>query len=202
MLTALCVLCIVLGTLGLMNGLFGTVGAIAGPKLQRMMQPKSSAGVPAEMQKAQQDFQDEVIEIQGKYFWESIAALAFRFVAATLLLVGGLRALGLVESGRKVLLVACGVALVFELLHAILQSVITMEMMTAVNSFVTGMVSSMPEGKGKPANFNNMMQTIVRGSIIAQLVIMFLLVVAKAALYLFGLVYLQKPHIKMLFKPA
>ena len=198
-LTALCVLCIVLGALGLMNSLFGTVGAIAGPKLQQMMTPKSSPGMPKEMQDAQQKFQDEVIVVQNKFFWQSVVALIFRFIVATLLLIGGLRTLGLVESGRKVLLIACGAALAFELAHAILQSVVTMEMLTAVNSFVNGMLSSMPEGKKTPPGFQNTMQTIVRGSIIAQLVIMFLLVMAKAGLYLYGLVYLQRTQVKALF---
>lgn len=202
MLTALCVLCIVLGTLGLMNSLFGTLGAIAGPKLQKLFQPPPSPSAPQEMRDAQTKFQDEVVVIQEKYYWESIAALLFRFVTALLLLIGGLRSLGLAEPGRKLLIIACGVALAFELAHAILQSVIMMEMMTAVNSFVEGMLGSIPKGKNTPPGFNNMMQTVVRGSIIAQLVIMFLLVLAKAGLYLFGLVYLQKPHIRALFKAA
>src|SRR5262245_55300059 len=166
-LTALCVLCIVLGALGLMNSLFGTIGAVAGPKLQAAFQPKSSPGMPAEMQKVQQEFQDEVMKIQAKYFWESVIALVFRFAAALLLLIGGLRSLGLAEPGRKILLVACAVALAFELAHAILQSMVQMEMMTSVNSFVEGLLSNMPQGKGTPPGFNSMMQSVVRGSIIA-----------------------------------
>ena len=200
LLTALCVLCIVLGTLGLMNSLFGTIGALAGPKLQQMIQPKSSPSMPQEMQKVQQEFQDEVIRIQGKYYWESVVALLFRFAAALLLLIGGLRTLGFAEPGRKVLLVACAVALAFELAHAILQSMVQMEMMSSVNSLVEGLLNNMPQNKDMPAGFKGTMSSIVRGSIIAQLVIMYLLVLAKAGLYLFGLIYLQKPHIKALFK--
>ena len=59
-LTALCVLCIVLGALGLMNSLMGTAGAIGGQQLQALVQPKASSDMPPEMQKAQQDFQDQL----------------------------------------------------------------------------------------------------------------------------------------------
>jgi hypothetical protein len=200
-LTALCVLCIVLGALGLMNSLMGAAGALVGAQMQAFFQPKATAGVPAEMQKAQEEFQQEVNDIQGKYMREVVAGIAFRFAAALLLLVGGIRSLSLKESGRKVLLVACAVAIVFELLHAILQSIINMEMMTAVNSYVEGMMASMPQAE-MPPGFSKMMQTVVRGSIIGGLIMSYLLVLAKAGLYTFGLVYLRRPAIKALFKPA
>jgi hypothetical protein len=200
-LTAICVMAIVLGTLGLMNSFFGTVGAIAGPKLQAMFQPRPGPGTPPEMQQAMQEFQDEITAIQSKFFVELVIALAFRFIAALLLLIGGIRALGFHESGRKTLLLACALALVFELSHAILQSFISMETLTATNSFVEGMTASIPRGK-TPPGFRNLMQTIFRGSIIGGIVVALLILLAKAALYLFGLFYLRKPHIKALFKSA
>src|SRR5688572_27141214 len=66
-LTALCVLCIVLGALGLMNSFFGTFGVLAGPKFQAWFQPKSSPGMPPEMQEAQDKFQEETYAIQSKH---------------------------------------------------------------------------------------------------------------------------------------
>src|SRR5438045_9630518 len=67
-LTALCVLCIVLGALGLMNSLLGAFGAIAGPALQKAIQPKTSANLPQGMQDAQEKFQDDINAVQAKYF--------------------------------------------------------------------------------------------------------------------------------------
>jgi hypothetical protein len=123
-------------------------------------------------------------------------------VAALLLLIGGIQALGLKESGRKVLLAACSVAIAFELGHAILQSMIWMEMMTTVNSFAESMIQSLPQGKAAPPGFSGMMRTIIRGSIIAQIVIASVLVLAKCGMYLFGLIYLQKAAVRSLFRPA
>lgn len=196
-LTVLCVLCMVLGALGLMNSLLGTVGAVAGPYLQRMFQPK---GPLNEMQKIQQRFQDEANDVQNKYYTPSTLALVFRFIAALLLLIGGVRTLSLCDRGRKMLLAACAIALIFELGHSVLYSIINIEMRTAFNSLVEGMVSpgdgKMPPGAAKFA------AATMRIMYIAQFVLMLALVLAKGGLYIFGYVYLQKQQIKALFHPV
>ena len=191
LLTTLCVLCIVLGSLGLLNSLMGTVGAVAGPKLQEALQPAAGAGMPDDMKQVQADFQDEIYKVQGKYLWATIPALAFRFVAALLLLIGGIRSLSLVEGGRKTLLAACAVAVVFELLHGILQGVITANMMTAVNSYVEKLMPRCHR-PAKETDMRRIMPLVVRGSIIGGLVFSYLIALAKIALYFFGLIYLQK----------
>lgn len=200
LLSAVCVICLVLGGLGLMNSLLGAGQAALGSKLQQMFQPKGGAGVPPEMQKAQDAFQAEINAIEGRYWTPMIVSLSFRFVAAVLLLIGGIMALGLKEPGRKMLIVACTIALCFELGHAILQSVVNTEMMTAVNSYVDGMLESMPQGRGgPPKGFVQTIQTVTKVSIMAGLAMFYLLVAVKAGFYLFSFVYLQKPAIKAWF---
>jgi hypothetical protein len=199
LLTTLCVLCIVLGALGLMNSALGTAGAIGGSRLQAAIQPKTSAGLPPGMKQAQDDFQDDLNAVQRKYFWATVPALAFRFLAGLLLLIGGIRSLALSESGRKLLLVACAVALVFELGHAILQSVVSLEMMTAVNSYVEKLTSSMNQQNNAPPGFQKMMQTIVHGSILGGIIVSYLISLGKIALYVFGLIYLRTNPIRGLF---
>lgn len=197
-LTVICVLCIVLGALGLMNSLLGSAGAIAGPQLQKALQPK--AGFP-EQQKAQAEFQEEVAKVQGEYFTPIILSLAFRFIAALLLLIGGIRALGLREEGRQMLIAACVVALIFELGHAILQSLMMLEMMSALNLLAEGMVSAAPDGKKLPPQVARFVRGLMRGMFIAQFVLMYGLVLLKAVLYIFSYFYLRKPQIKALFTP-
>jgi hypothetical protein len=199
LLTTLCVLAIVLGALGILNSLLGVAGAIGGKMLQSALQPKVGTGVPDDMQKAQEEFQANVNAVQEKYWWATIPALGFRFVAALLLLIGGVKSLSLNESGRKILLVACAVAVVFEILHAILQSVINLDMMTAVNSYVEKMADAMPDGPDGSAQMNNVMGTIVRGSIIGGLILAYFIALVKIALYVFGLIYLQRDRIRALF---
>src|SRR5262245_58840118 len=113
-LTAICVICIVLGALGLLNATLGSAAELAGPRFQAMLTPRGGPGMSDDLQQAQQDFMDEINAIKRKYFALTMAFLGFRFVAAGLLLMGGLRCLGLREGGRKMLIVACAVALLFE----------------------------------------------------------------------------------------
>jgi len=194
-LTTLCVLCIVLGALGLMNSLLGAAGAVGGRAFQAWIQPKSSPGIPQEMNDAQQKLNDDMAAVQEKYFWALVPALAFRFIAALLLLTGGLRSLSLNEGGRKLLLIACFVALVFELLHTILQSIMTLESMASVNAFVEKVANLSTQGAA-----GKLPQTVVQVAIIGIFLIALLIALLKMALYGFGLIYLQRKPIRDAFR--
>jgi len=199
-LSAVCVICLVLGGLGLGNSLLGVVQVAVGSKLQQALQPKGGAGIPPEMQKAQDEFQAEINAVEKRYWTPMVISLAFRFLAATLLLVGGIRALGLNESGRRLLIAACAVALCFELGHAISQTIINMEIMTAFNQYVEGIFDSLPQGKnGPPAGFRQGMQTGVRIAVMAGFAVFYILMAVKAGFYLYTFFYLQKAPIKALF---
>jgi hypothetical protein len=198
-LTVICVLCIVLGSLGLMNSLLGTVGAAAGPWMQKNLQPKSG---PPELQKVQSKFQDEAAAVQTKYFTPLVLGLAFRFLAALLLLIGGIRTLSLQENGRKMLIAACVVALAFELAHSVLQSFMMLEMMTAFNSLMRGVMEVAPDGKKMPAGVAKTIGTVMQAVVVAQFLAIFGLVALKGGLYIFSFFYLQKQRIMALFQPA
>jgi len=91
------------------------------------------------------------------------------------------------------------VAAVFELCHAILQSLVNLEMMTAVNSYVENLTNAIPQKANTPAGLGNMIQAITRGAIIASLILSYIIALLKIALYLSGVVYLQKKHIRSRF---
>jgi hypothetical protein len=201
-LTTLCVLCIVLGALGLFNSLFGAFGLVVGRQFQQFVMKSQSQtpGVPPEMQEAQEKMQTEMFAIQEKYLWALAGGLVFRFVASALLLIGGIGALGLKPWGRQVLIAGCAVAAPFVMLDAILQSLISMENMTVMNSFMERIIQT------SPANAPEKMEGFIRGMFgfikIASIAVVGLIALAKIALYTFGLVYLNKPHIKALFQPV
>ena len=198
-LTALCVICIVLGALGLMNALLDTAVELAGPRFQAMLTPRGSPGMPDDFQQAQQDLMDELNALKNKYFALSLGLLACRFVVAGLLLLGGLRCLGLSEGGRKLLIVACAVALLFEVSRAIIQSVIYLENLTAMNSAVERFQSSLAKGNSPPG-MQAVMKWTIRVSTVLPIVMAYVLGILKSAMFVFGLMYLRKPHIKALFK--
>jgi hypothetical protein len=197
-LTALCVLAIVLGALGLMNSLMGTAGLLAGQHLQKAIRAQPSPGMSQEMQDAQNKMQDEMYAVQRKYWWPIAIALLLRTGVALLLLLGGIRALGMSEGGRQLLLVAFGVALPFELVHAILQTIIMLENMTAMHGFAEALSNEMP--KDGPPQLENFIETVMQGTLIASLVFMYLWTLLKCGLYLWGLLYLRRDRIKALFQ--
>lgn len=197
-LTALCVLCIVLGALGLLNAVLGTAIEVAGPAFQQAMMPKGG-NMPDDFQQAQQDLMDEINAIKKKHLLSIYGLLAFKFIAATLLLVGGLRCLSLGETGRKLLIIGCGVALAFELTQAIVQSLIQMENLTAMNSAVEKFQSSLA-GNNSPPGMKNVLKWSIRISTIVPIVLQYVMAAVKGGLFIFGLIYLQRARIKALFK--
>jgi hypothetical protein len=198
-LTALCVICIVLGALGLINAILGTAAELAGPYFQAMLSPRGGPGIPADMQQAQQDLMDEMNVIKQKYFILSLALLGFRFVAAGLLLYGGLRCLGLSEAGRKLLIAACAVALVFELSQTIIQSLVYLQNLTAMNSAMERFQSSLSNGSAPPG-LQAVMKWTMRISMILPIILAYGMALLKGGVFLFGLSYLRREHIKVLFK--
>jgi hypothetical protein len=200
-LTTLCVLCIVLGALGMINAAFGALGLAGGKAIQKMVQPKgANTGLPQAMQDAQDKFQNDMYAVQDKYFWLLVPTTAIRFFVALYLLVGAIRALSLKEKGRQMLLTACVVALVFEVISSIGSSFIVMENLTITNLYIEQITTSMPADKEKAVHVAKLVGTVTRAIGVVTLVLAGVVVLLKVALYIFGLVYLQKPHIQAVYQ--
>src|SRR5262245_23655927 len=72
LLPALVIICLVLGVLGLMNSVVGTIGAAGGQQLQKAFQPELPPNVPSGMQKAQDELQADINEVQKKHWLEMV----------------------------------------------------------------------------------------------------------------------------------
>jgi hypothetical protein len=191
-LTTLCVLCIVLGALGIANSGFGTIGLFAGRWFQQMVKAQPQAGMPADLKEAQEKMQDGLYAIQTKYTMYLVMNIIFRIPVGILLLLGGIRSLSLLERGRKLLLIACAVALLFDIMQAMLQSVIAMENMTVMHSFMESMAGNASGNDGIVKVFSAIIRFI-------SIAIIYFFALAKIGLYVFGLIYLRKPQIVNLF---
>lgn len=201
-LTAVCVMCIVIGILGALNGAAGLVGALFGQQMQNMMMRRGGAGggFPAEMQKVQEEFQAEMMAVQDKFFWGILASCILRMLVAAGLIYGGIVCLGLKAEGRQILLAACGAAILFEIGIVVLQSLINMEMMTAINAYLENVLQTMPQQPGGPPR--EFLLRIMKGSIIAGFVLQYVLIFIKIVFYLLCMLYLQRQSIKALFGQA
>ena len=200
-LTAVCVMCIVMGVLGAMNGVGGVIGTLFGQQMQRAFTPRGAGGLPPEMQKVQDDFQDEMAAVQEKFFWGLLGSSLLRIAVAAALIYGGIVCLSLKPGGRQVLLAACAAAILFEIGIVVLQSLINMEMMTAINAYLENFLQTMPDaqGGGPP---KELMLRIMKGSIIAGFVLQYVLILIKLVFYLLCILYLRRQSIKALFGQA
>ena len=76
---------------------------------------------------------------------------------------------------------------------------VAMDMMTIVNEYIEKVLQSVPKNNNG-TDLSKIMPTIVRWSILGSLIFTFLIALAKIGLYVFGLIYLRKPHIQALFQ--
>jgi hypothetical protein len=196
-LTAMCVLCIVIGLLGVLNGLAQLFGTLFAEQMQTAFTPQGQ-GIPPELQQVQDRFRDETLAVQEKFYVPNLIAAVFRIGIAACLVYGGIACLGLAATGRQVLMIALGAAVLFELAHGLLQSLISMEMMTAVNAFFESFLQTMPQGNGPPPE---VMLNIMKGSFIVGFVFQFAIALLKIGFYIWGAMFLMRPAIKALFQP-
>jgi hypothetical protein len=139
--------------------------------------------------------------VQEKFFWGLLASALLRMMVAAGLIYGGIVCLGLKPGGRQALLFACGAALLFEIGIIVLQSLINMEMMTAINGYLENFLQSMPaeQGNGPP---KELLLSIMKGSIIAGFVLQYVLIAVKMIFYGLCMLYLRRQSIKALFGQA
>jgi hypothetical protein len=74
-------------------------------------------------------------------------------------------------------------------------------MMSAINSYIESMLQSMPE-RENTRGVKKFMQSFLGIVIFASVASVYVFMLAKAAVYVFGLFYLNKANIKEQFKAA
>jgi hypothetical protein len=170
---------------------------VVGPRFQQFMSAQPQPGMPDDLKEAQEKMQTDMYKIQATYIWPIGVSILLRVVVCGLLLVGGIRCLHMSEQGRKLLIIACATALVFDLLQAILQMVITVENMTVMNEFMETMATRTQNG---PKELEAVMKAVSSFIRFFSLGLICIMALAKIGFYIFGVVYLQKPQIMALFK--
>ena len=191
LLTIICVMCIVMGALGIMNGLTGLLFVGMGSRFQEMMTPPSQPGMPNDLNELNKKLQEESAAVQAQYFWPNLVMTLLRVIVAALLLWGGIRAMGKSLSGRDLLVMALAAAIAFEFGTGILLSVMTMETIKLINAFIEE-VGQLPQGNGPPPD---VLASVTRIFAYVIFGFTFLLIIAKIAFYFFSFLYLRRPAI-------
>ena len=196
-LTALCIISIVLGALGLFAGLSRCVALAFPRQLQAAvanLQPDEEAA------QLQQEIADETNELMRQHVVRNWVLAVGRLAMVVGLLLGGIWSLGLKRRGRTTLLVVFAVGIVLEI--AQIWPMLEDREITAktLQRTMQAQMEKQPRPK-TPPGFDASMK--VMGQVVAtvQLVVMAALLLGKCGFYAFGLWYLTRPARAALFVP-
>ncbi|HXT59609.1 MAG TPA: hypothetical protein VN699_13295 [Pirellulales bacterium] len=201
-LTAVCVIAIVVGVLGVLSGLSQIANLTVGGRMQSAMlalQPQINPG----MQAAQQEMLEKTLAVNAKYAIYLWISIGMQLVLALAMIVGAILALSMRPAGRRILLAALVASLLFEPARTVLTSTIVKETgpITAQYMQNLGKVSA-PPGAKPPPGFEEMMGGMSQAVVAVQWVVLIGMAAAWCIFYLVGVWYLAQPAVKALFAPA
>lgn len=188
-LKAICIIALVLGSLGTFLSCMGFAGlAINQSLMSGFGMPAGGGGGPA--QDAQQELQEGILAISREYLPFSIATVCLHLLAGLLLAIGGLLGLKSVPAGRTTLLFGFVAAIVYELSQSTLNVVIQSKTMPLAQRSMEQMLQApgqpgMPQGAGQ----------LMLGVMIVILGITLVTVLVKIAFYAYSLYYLNRKDI-------
>ncbi|HVX11793.1 MAG TPA: hypothetical protein VHC22_11480 [Pirellulales bacterium] len=192
-LTALCILVIVLGALGILTGLMGILGAVFQDKMQATVAQLQPAG-DKQAARIQEQINQETRDFQAKHVIRNGILLAVRLLIAGCLLTGGIFSLRLHPFGRKTLLAAFAAGIVFEI-------VMVWPTVEAIPLTQRAMQLSMEAQQQGPnaADMKAMLRVMGKAITALQIALIAAMLLVKCGLYAFGLRYLTRPRIASLF---
>lgn len=200
--TLYCVVAIVLGSLGIMNALTGTLGLMFQSQLQSGFRPPQQPGMSPEFTDRLNAMQSDLQAVNARFFYWFLAAQFLLLVVALLLLLGGIQALQLKRSGAGLLANAFLFASIFDVGRLIVTTFNLMESWQAFDKhFGPLMRESQPSnGPPLPQEAIDMVTTMANVSFGAGACLLVAWSIAKVAFYLSGWVYLQKPKVRALLQ--
>jgi hypothetical protein len=205
-LKVVCIGAIVLGALGLVMAATGIVGQLMAEQTQastlRWMEAmQGGGGLPPQVQDIQRELMTESARIQHRWRPISLAISIVHFFVAAALLAGGIQALRMKESGRKLLLGALATTIVFEVVRLPPTALVQWEMSKLMGPYMQRLMdASAPQGAAMPPAQRRTMQTVMRSTMVASVLIGFLtalgMAVVKIAFYVAGVWLLRQPHVR------
>jgi len=195
-LTAICVIAIVLGTMGFMSSGLKGVNLVFGRQLQQLV--SSVGGMPNKKMKEAQDKLNEAIwEVNDRFLIPTILLTAAQFTLAMALIFGGLKALRLQAVGRKVLVMACSFVVVFEIAQMGMFAMMQIQMMPIMEVHMSRVMEAAPGNNPAGQKFG---QSIARFSLIAGFIMQGGWMLVKLFFLGFSIWYLRTQRTRALFQ--
>jgi hypothetical protein len=200
-LTAICVLAIVLGAMGVLTGCFGLVGLLFSSQMQNAI-----AGIQQANQGAaevQNEMNAKALTISRKYSWATVPLMVAKLFVEIALLAGAIMSLGLKPLGRRMLLAAFGAAIVVESIQLVPALLVQRETQALMAEMMPKMMQEVQQGAKKTPGFDpdQFASGLVKAISIMSFVIGIGWLVCKVVYYAIGIVYLRKPQVAASFVP-
>jgi hypothetical protein len=208
-LTAVAVIGIVLGAIGILAAIVGVVGQIFAEQMQqwtmqwvRSMSSMGSAGqaVPADVLQMQEELQRLIIDIQRRWRGVLISLLVVNLVLSVLLVTSGVATLRLVAWGRALLIVAFAGTIVYEAAQLVPTLMIQHETTLLTQQYMSKVLAaSQSQTGGIPPGMNTTMAAFSQATFAISFVMAAGWALVKIALYGAAIYYLRTPLIRSLF---
>jgi len=199
-LAVVCVIAIILGGLGLAGSLVGIVGLTAGSSMQRAFTLPLQPGMDRRVIDAQLAMQRNIQAVADRYWGYNLAfVLACLFVAGGLL-AGGIITLGIKPAGRRLLIGAFAVAVVFEVLRAVFHVFMQIEMAAVMSDSMSRiMEATSPAGAPGADQAATIAAVATQVGVFVGIAFTCVYVLAKLIFYAVGIHYLRRPNVQRLF---
>ena len=195
-LTAICIIVVVLGVLGLFSGLLKGVNVLFGAQMQQAV--GSMGAVTGDQAKVQAEMQAAIAAEMSRFvIANSILCLA-QLVLSGALVYSGLKTLGLKANGRKLLLAVCMCLLVYEICQLAMAVIAQLSMSPIMELYMPRLMRT-PSGNN--AGAEKFGQIMARMSTIVGVVFQCVWTLIKLVVYTIAVWYLRKPTVIALFEP-
>ncbi|MEO8496057.1 MAG: hypothetical protein ABI614_13385 [Planctomycetota bacterium] len=196
-LTAICIVVVVLGVLGLFSGVMKGVNVLFGAKMQQAF---GSMGAASPQQaKVQQEMNAATAAVITRFAAANTVLCIAQVLLCGGLVYSGLKTLGLKTAGRKLLLAICVCMLVFEIGQMITVVLQQLSLSPIMELYLPRM---MKDSSGNNAGAEKFGQIIARVSIIVGIVMQCGWTLTKFVFYAFAIRYLGKATVIALFNPS
>lgn len=177
-----------LGGLGYFSALSGTASVAGGEAIQSLSQMGNQEQFGHEFARINDEMQAKLLNVTQSRKGTFYALYAVHVVVASLLLGGGFLSHKMKASGRKLLMVAFAVTILFELVRIFPTIAVQLEVLEIMQEYGPKLTKSM---KG-PKEMQGFMTSMMQGSTAAGIVFALAFMVAKIGFYGFGFHYLKK----------
>ncbi len=209
-LKVVCIVSIVLGSLGLLMSIAGLVGQLSIERTNdatlRLMESLQQGAAPQPMIELQKELQSEIVAIQQRFMPLNLVLLGGNVLVAGALLAGGIQALRMKPAGRKLLLAALIAAAVFEVVRVPPTAFMQWQMSKLMSPFMQRIMDAgTPPGTAVPPAQRRFMDKMARSVMVTTILIGIVtalsMAAVKIAFYVAGAWLLRRPHVRAMYLP-